>query len=98
MNIVKTGSAGTLESSDVMITIRSASGSGLSVYLKSTVEKQFGKQIRQVVLETLKKLEIDDAQVEIQDKGALDCAIRARLIAAAHRAAGINSINWEAMR
>lgn len=98
MNIVKTGSAGTLESSDVMITVRSASASGLSIFLESTVKKQFGKQIRQVVLETLKEFDITHAQIEIQDKGALDCAIRARLIAAVHRAAGINSINWEAMR
>ena len=98
MKIIKTGSAGTLESSDVLITVRSNNGRGVQITLSSTVEKQFGKQIRLVVLETLKQLNVTEAAVDIQDKGALDCAIQARLIAAVHRAAGIEKINWEEMR
>ncbi len=97
MKIIKTGSAGTLESSDVLITVRSNNGRGVEITLSSTVEKQFGKQIRSVVLETLRQFDITEAAVDIQDKGALDCAIQARLIAAAHRAAGIDKIRWEEM-
>ncbi len=97
MKIIKTGSAGTLESSDVLITIRSNPGRKIDITLNSTVGKQFGKQIHLVVSQTLKSLKVHEAAVDIQDKGALDCAIQARLIAAVHRAAGIDQINWEEM-
>lgn len=95
MRILKTGMAGTLESSDVMTTVRTHSGKGITIELQSIVEKQFGKQIKAVVQETLKALEVKEALVEIQDKGALDCVIKARLITAIYRAAGIEQVNWE---
>ncbi len=94
--IKQAGLAGTVESSDIQILIEPGSGQGLELTLDSSVEKQFGKQIRKVIIETLENLGISDAKVEAVDKGALDCTIKARVIAAAHRANGtVEAINWE---
>ena len=83
---MKQAIAGTLESGDIMITI--GPGKGLEVNLQSSVEAQFGRQIRSVITETLQGLGIEDARVDAVDKGALDCTIRARVTAAAVRATG----------
>ena len=48
MEIKNTAMAGTLESSDISITIE-ANDNGIEINLKSSVEKQFGKQIRRVI-------------------------------------------------
>lgn len=95
MKIMKTGLAGSLESSDVLITIDSNLGNGRDIALDSIVKRQYGKQIIKVVNETLDLLEIEDAKVKLEDKGALDCTIRARLEAAAYRAAGSATYPWE---
>lgn len=95
MRIVKTGIAGTLESSDVLITVSENTSGGVEIDLKSIVEKQFGKQIRKVISEKMEEMGISDALVEVNDKGALDCTIRARLEAASYRAAGIQHVRWE---
>lgn len=63
-------------------------GKGLEVELQSSVEAQFGRQIRALITETLEGLGIRDAHVDAIDKGALDCTIRARVTAAAVRATG----------
>ncbi len=63
-------------------------GKGLEVELQSSVEAQFGRQIRALISETLEGLGIKDAHVDAIDKGALDCTIRARVTAAAVRATG----------
>ncbi len=63
-------------------------GKGLEVQLQSSVEAQFGRQIRALISETLEGLGIKDAHVDAIDKGALDCTIRARVTAAAVRATG----------
>lgn len=96
MKIVATGMAGTLESSDIQITIEPRDAGGVEVTLKSSVEKQFGKQIRKVIDETLAALAVEHAYVIAVDKGALDCTIKARVQCAAYRAAGIQAnYNWE---
>ena len=83
---MKEASAGTLESGDILIQI--APSKGLEIELQSSVEAQFGRQIREVIGETLAGLGIKDAYVRAVDKGALDCTIRARVTAAAVRATG----------
>ena len=95
MRIVKTGIAGTLESSDVMITVTENLSKGINIELHSVVEKQFGKQIRRVINEKMTELGITDATISVNDKGALDCTIEARLEAAAYRAAGVQHVRWE---
>ena len=71
-----------------MIRILPSEEKGLHVELQSTVAYQFGRQIKQVITETLEGLDVHDAQVKAMDKGALDCTIRARVTAAAVRATG----------
>ena len=75
-----------MESGDIMVTI--SPGEGLQINLQSSVEAQFGRQIRALITETLEGLGIRDAHVDAIDKGALDCTIRARVTAAAVRATG----------
>ncbi len=93
MKIVKEAMAGTLESSDVLVKVAPSDGP-LEVVVKSEVERQFGAQIRRVVAETLGRLGISEGVVIVEDKGALDCAIRARLQAAVLRGAEVEGLNW----
>ncbi len=98
MRIKKDAIAGTLESCDIQIILVSNEDKGIEIELKSSVEKQFGKQIRKVIKDTLEKLEINNVRVVARDKGALDCTIRARVECAAYRACGINQeYGWEVM-
>lgn len=84
MNITKHAVAGTLESSDCMVTIE-PNASGVDFHLESVVAHQFGNQIRAVALETLQKLNVESVKISIVDKGALDCTIKARIEAAVYR-------------
>lgn len=88
MEIKKPAMAGTLESSDCQITIRPNQGNGIEIELESNVKVMFGEAILETVKKTLKEFEIDDAEVEIRDKGALDCVIEARMKCAICRGAG----------
>lgn len=88
MELKKTGISGTLESSDIMITLEPGSG-GIEIELTSSVEKQFGDAIRKEITATLEEMGVKGARVTAVDKGALDCVIRARVKAAVCRAADI---------
>lgn len=87
MKIITTGVAGTMESSDIIVTIEPKETSGVELELESDVMQQFGKQIEKVIRETLGELGVDAAYVKAVDKGALDCTVAARTMAAAYRAA-----------
>lgn len=93
MILKTTGMAGTLESSDVMIKV-SPNDSGITVDLTSQVKTQFGDQIERLVLETLNELGVRNASVVLDDKGALDCVIKARLLTALHRACEKAPFDW----
>ena len=96
MKIIKEAIAGTLESSDIQIMLVPNENGGIEIQLKSSVEKQFGKQIRKVISETLEKLGIDNIKLVAVDKGALDCTIKARVECAVYRACGIKEeYDWE---
>ncbi len=97
MKIIQEALAGTVESSDLLVKIAPAAGE-FDVVINSEVMKQFGDQIRQVVQQTLTALGVSEGLVLIEDKGALDCVIRARVQSAVLRAAGINEINWEQLQ
>lgn len=86
--IIKKAYAGTLESSDIFIEIEPAEAEGIELKLTSAVYKQFGPQIEAVILETLKASGIENAKVTANDRGAVDCIIRARVEVAALRAKG----------
>jgi citrate lyase subunit gamma (acyl carrier protein) len=95
MKIKGNGNAGTLESSDIAIFIEENGNTGIEIELKSTVENQFGSQIRKVIRETLEEMKITDAIVHANDRGALDCTIRARVITAVNRAVPDSCRPWE---
>ncbi|MBQ3437226.1 MAG: citrate lyase acyl carrier protein [Fusobacterium sp.] len=82
------GIAGTMESSDAMITVEPTEKDGIVIDLTSSVKRQFGKQIIETVTKTAKELGVENAFIKIVDKGALDYALVARTKAAVYRAAG----------
>jgi citrate lyase subunit gamma (acyl carrier protein) len=93
MEIKAAAIAGTLESGDIMITLEPGAGK-IEIDLQSTVEKQFGREIRALILDTLEELGIRDARIKAVDRGALNCAIRARVKTAACRSAGTGAFSW----
>lgn len=78
MLIKKNASAGTLESSDVLVEIEPGCGQ-LDIALESVVKVQFGDAIEAVVRDVLNENGVEDAKVRITDRGALECVIRARV-------------------
>ena len=80
---MKRGIAGSLESNDVLITVKESDK--LNITIKSIVYDFFHKQIERVILDTLAELNIDKIDVVCEDKGALDYTIKARLMAAITR-------------
>ena len=92
MQITKDAIAGTLESSDAQIRI--APNSSLEIELNSSVGKQFGDDILATINEVLAQFNVTAAKIIVEDKGALDCVLRARLNAALLRATD-EAIDWE---
>ena len=86
MDILKKGQAGTMQSSDLLVTVEPAGE--LIVEIESTVKKQFEHLIRAKLEEVLAKNGVTSGKVSVSDRGALDYAIEARLEAALQRAAG----------
>lgn len=94
--VINSAIAGTLESSDIMISLEPNEGKGIEIQLKSTVENQFGNQIKKVIREKLEELGVTDVLVIANDKGALDCTIKARVTTAISRASNTTCYPWEA--
>lgn len=85
--LLQPGQAGTLESNDIVITVAPATAEdGIVIELTSPVIKQYGKRIREVIVEALAEAGVQQAFVQANDKGALDCTIRARVQTAVARA------------
>ena len=87
MEIKKIASAGTKESSDVYVEIEPGFGE-LDIQLESVVKVQYGAAIEATVRDVLQELEVTDACVRVNDRGALDCVIRARVETAVLRGKG----------
>jgi len=85
MEIKERAFAGTLESSDIMITVK-PEDSGIKIDIESDVEQQYGDNIKNVIKRILDNLEVSNAYIKANDKGALDYAIRARTETALIRA------------
>ena len=94
MEIKQTAMVGTLESSDIQITVMPNPGNGLEIQLQSIVKTQYGDAIIATMTEVLESFGITDAYVEAADRGALDWVIRSRMQAACCRATG-TKFNWE---
>jgi len=95
MIIRKPAVAGTLESSDALVSIEPGEGK-IELTLTSSVMNQYGRQIKETVLETLDRLSVTDAKVNVVDKGALDCTLKARVECAVFRScdASEKDIPW----
>lgn len=91
MEILKSAAAGTLESSDCMVTVEP--GEGISLDLSSSVMNQYGRQIKAAVLETLERLDVKNANITVVDKGALECTLKARVECAVFRSSDASSSN-----
>ncbi|MCC8189493.1 MAG: citrate lyase acyl carrier protein [Planctomycetes bacterium] len=85
MSVVHRAIAGTLESSDIFLEVFPHQG-GIRIDLTSTVMQQFGPEIERVIRETLAAHGVTDILVKADDRGALDCVIRARVETALARA------------
>lgn len=85
--IIKRATAGTMESSDAYVEI-SPADNGLTVTLDSVVQQQFGDDNLKVISEVLASCDVKNANVNVIDKGALDCVIRARVETAIMRGRG----------
>ena len=86
--VLKPASAGTMESSDVLVELEPAEGR--QIQLTSVVEAQFGDSIRAVSGEMLDQFGLDNVCLRIDDRGALECVLRARIETAILRAKGEN--------
>ena len=85
MVVRRAARAGTLESSDISVTVW-PDEEGLTIALTSSVENQFGDAIRASIREVATEMGVTKAAIEAVDHGALDCTIRARVETAIERA------------
>ena len=86
MKIAANAVAGTLESSDVYVTVEPAQE--LEIEIQSVVYNQFADQIKESVMEVLQELQVESGKVTINDKGDIDCVIKASVETAVRRAGG----------
>lgn len=84
MRIRKKASAGTMQSSDVTVSVEPSDR--LDIQVESTVKKQFEPLIRAAIERTLARHGIGPVLVRVSDRGALDYAIEARVETALRRA------------
>lgn len=75
--------SGSVESCDCLVTLYK--NSGVSVEISSDVIIQYGKQIENVIKNVLNENNLENIKVVVEDKGALDYTLRARLITALKR-------------
>lgn len=84
----KTAQAGTVESTDILISLEPADvGDGITIELISPTMQQYGAHIKKLITKVLVAHGIADARVHANDKGAWDCTIEARVTTAITRAA-----------
>jgi citrate lyase subunit gamma (acyl carrier protein) len=86
MEINKAAKAGTLESNDILVMVAPNENSGINLELESIVMKQFGSQIKNVILDKINEMGVKNIIITAQDKGALDYTIKARVETAIRRA------------
>ena len=106
MDIIKSATAGTLESCDAAVTVEAVdsgsflAGEALEIVVESA-DKRFAGRVREVAAAALAELGVLSARVTVRDRSALDCTIRARVQTACLRAAGRDasvSLPWEYLK
>lgn len=94
MEIKQNAQAGTLESSDVLVMVAKPDKSGIEIELESSVEEIYGDDIRTLIKTTVEKMGVKDIMMKIQDKGAFDFIIEARVQTAILKACQIDVPDW----
>lgn len=89
--------AGTLESSDVYVRVIPVENAGITIELESSVAEIYGDAIEALILETVKAMKVEGVKLLIQDKGALDYVIKARVQTALLRAMGVSEPDWSTL-
>ncbi len=84
MEILRPAMVGSIESNDILIKV--SSNDGIKIELESDLEKQYGDDIRNTILESVKEFGITNVLIEATDKGAIDFTIKARVMTALKRA------------
>lgn len=88
---MKTSSAGTLESMDCLVTVTEAApGSGIALEMEGSSVSRFRSAMEKTVRQTLNALGVSDLSVNVNDHGALDVVIEARVETAVRRFRGEN--------
>ncbi len=85
MILLHTASAGTLESSDCLVTVSPAEG--LELEYKGANSVIFYERTKRLAEKVLNEYGLEGADISIQDRGALEITIRARIETALLRAA-----------
>jgi citrate lyase subunit beta/citryl-CoA lyase len=73
------------QKSDLYIRMKKKASGGLDLQMKSSVQAMFGKGIRRTLEEAVGALGITNSEIEVDDRGALEYVIQARLEAGARR-------------
>ena len=80
---MKTAQAGTLESMDCHVTLTEAApGAGIKINITGASAARFTTAMTKKIKETLAELSVKDMDVAVQDNGALDIVLGARVEAA----------------
>ncbi|MDO5116651.1 MAG: citrate lyase acyl carrier protein [Synergistaceae bacterium] len=80
---MKSIQAGTLESMDCLVTLTEApAGAGIKIAITGASAARFKSAMEKKIKETLAELGVKDIEVAVQDNGALDIVLGARVEAA----------------
>ncbi|WP_251422721.1 citrate lyase acyl carrier protein [Veillonella agrestimuris] len=82
--LVKAAQAGFDEKNDALVTVEPIA-SGIEIELTSKVMRQYGEQIKALILKTVQDAGFDGVKVIVQDKNAWDYTIKARILGALER-------------
>lgn len=82
------GIAGNEKSDDVLVKADLSYEEGIAINLKGKNKVVFGKQIERVIREVSEEMSLTNCSFEIEDFGALDFVIRARVKTSVKRARG----------
>lgn len=85
MNLLHDATCGSLESSDVYIVVKPGQ-EGIQLTIESIVKTQYGKRLEEIARDVLQRCQVSQAQVFVQDHGAVDFVFRARMETALARA------------
>lgn len=81
-NVVTVGNKGKTVRSDCFVTMELKDSGGIDLLLESKVDVMYGTEIRRLTTEILEYFEVRNANVKIEDSGALPLVLAARLEAA----------------